>query len=249
LRLNGSTGALEWKLKPVPFNLDGDPDWASGPTLLGARCGNTVASTQKDGWSYSAASGPGSGGAPAVRWQFPPTGIPFTSGTHGDTRYLIPGAGWNDTFITTTGGFIVEAGQPSPGLTRLHGLDVCGSRFNPVRWVANIPATTQGSAYQLGPPTVTRGIVFVGTARGHLVVLADPSVWPSNGSVCNNPEVTNAACIANGFALVPRPMVLADIDLDPATNSDQIFTEPVLAGGRVFVATTAGKLYMLEPER
>jgi hypothetical protein len=44
-------------------------------------------------------------------------------------------------------------------------------------------------------------------------------------------------------------MVLADIDLDPATNSDQIFTEPVLAGGRVFVATTAGKLYMLEPER
>jgi outer membrane protein assembly factor BamB len=249
LRLNASTGALDWKLKPVPFNLDNDPDWASGPTLLRARCGGTVASTQKDGWSYATASGPGTGGAPAVRWQFPPTGIPFTSGTHGDTRYLIPGAGWNDTFITTTGGYIIEAGQVPPGLTRLHALDVCAGRFSPVRWIADIPGTTKGSAYQLGPPTVTRGVVFVGTAQGHLVVLADPSVWPSSGSVCNNPEVSNADCVANGFALVPRPKILADIDLDPTNSSDQIFTEPVLAGGRVLVATTAGKLYMLEPDK
>src|SRR5438477_420281 len=82
LRLNAGTGAIEWKLKPVPFSLDHDPDWASGPTLLASRCGNTVASTQKDGWSYAVDSGPRSNGAPLVRWQFPPTGIPFTSGTH-----------------------------------------------------------------------------------------------------------------------------------------------------------------------
>ena len=249
LRLNAGTGALEWKLKPVPFNMDDDPDWASGPTLLTTRCGNTVASTQKDGWSYAANSGLGANGLPAVRWQFPPTGIPFTSGTHGDTRYLIPGAGWNDTFISTTGGYIIEAGQVPPGMTRLHALDVCSGRASPVRWIADIPGTTKGNAYQLGPPTVTRGVVFVGTAQGHLVVLADPSVWPANGSVCNNPEVSNANCVSNGFALVPRPKILADIDLDPGNNGDAIFTEPVLADGRVFVATTAGKLYMLEPDK
>jgi outer membrane protein assembly factor BamB len=249
LRLNATTGSVEWKLQPVPFDLDDDPDWASGPTLLAARCGNTVASTQKDGWSYAVNSGPGIGGTPAVRWQFPPTGIPFTSGTHGDTRYLIPGAGWKDTYISTTGGYAVEADQVALGFTRLHALDVCSNRFNPVRWIADIPGTTKGASYQLGPPTVTRGMIFVGTAQGHLVVLADPSVWPASGSVCSSPEVSNADCVANGFALVPRPMIRADIDLDPSDNRDRIFTEPVLAGGRVFVATRAGRLYMLEPDK
>jgi hypothetical protein len=247
LRLNATTGALDWQLKPVPFNMDNDPDWASGPTLASARCGNTVASTQKDGWSYSANSGSGSNNSPSLRWQFPPTGIPFTSGSHGDTRYLIPGAAWRDTFISTTGGYTVETGQVSAGYTRLHGLDVCASPTNPVRWIADIPGTAAGSPYQLGPPTVTRGIVFLGTARGHLVVLADPEVWPGNGSVCSNPDVTNAKCVANGLTLVPRPKILADIDLDPANNNDAIFTEPVLAEGRVFVGTNAGRLYMLEP--
>ena len=256
LRLNATTGGLDWKLKPVPFDLDNDPDWASGPTLLDARCGNTVASTQKDGWSYAVRSGLGSGGIPGVRWQFPPTGIPFASGTHGDTRYLIPGAGWNDTFITTTGGYTIEAGRVPPGLTRLHALDVCAEGFNPARWIADIPGTTKGSPYQLGPPTVTRGIVFVGTAQGHLVVLADPSVWPASGSICSNPEISNADCAANGFPLVSRPNLLVDIDLDAADSEDSIFTEPVLADGRVFVATTHSDnnsrpawLYMLEPSK
>ncbi|MCA1510563.1 PQQ-binding-like beta-propeller repeat protein [Bradyrhizobium sp. NBAIM01] len=249
LRLNAATGSLDWKLKPVPFNMDDDPDWASGPTLLDARCGATVASTQKDGWSYAARAGAGAGGNPVVRWQFPPTGIPFTSGTHGDTRYLIPGAAWRDTFITTTGGYTVEAGQVPPGFTRLHALDVCAAPSGPVRWVADIPGTRKNTAYQLGPPTVTRGIVFLGTAQGHLVVLADPSVWPPAGSICDNPEVLQADCVPNGFGLVPRPQILADIDLDPSNSSDRIFTEPVLADGRVFVATTAGVLYMLETAR
>jgi outer membrane protein assembly factor BamB len=248
LRLNAKTGGLEWKLKPVPFNLDHDPDWASGPTLLTARCGNTVASTQKDGWSYAVSSGRGPGGVPQLRWQFPPTGIPFKTGTHGDTRYLIPGAAWNDTFITTTGGHIIEAGQIRPGLGRLHALDVCNPS-NPVRWIAdNIPGRRESEPSQLGPPTVTRGIVFVGTNKGHLVVLADPSVWPADGSVCDHPEVSNADCVSNGFTLVPRPKILADIDLDPHDHDDAIFTEPILASGRVFVATRAGKLYMLETD-
>ena len=112
-----------------------------------------------------------------------------------------------------------------------------------MRWVFDVPATTQGDAYQLGPPTVTRGIVFVGTAQSHLIAFADPSVWITAGSICSNPEVTNANCVANGFTLVPKPMVLADVDL----GAGSILTEPVLAGGRVFVATGGGTVFMLEP--
>ena len=124
-----------------------------------------------------------------------------------------------------------------------------GNQFNPVRWVADIPGTRKSTPYQLGPPTVTRGIVFVGTAQGHLVVLADPSVWPTAGSICDNPEVSQADCVPNGFRLVPRPRILADIDLEPRDTGDRIFTEPALADGRVFVATTSGVLYMLETAR
>ena len=258
LRLNAETGAVEWKLKPVPFELDDDPDWASGPTILTSRCGHVVASTQKDGWTYAVGAGPALRPGPSVRWQFPPTGIPFKSGTHGDSRYIFPGAGWNDTFITTMGGYSVEMGQVRPGMTRLHALDVCADRFKPVRWIADIPGTTQGNEYQLGPPTVTRGIVFVGTAQGDLVALADPSVWPASGSVCSIPEVSNADCASNGLPLVPRPTILAQICLEQLDNvclekkAGSVRTEPVLADGRVFVATsdgTFGALYMLEPDK
>ena len=33
LRLDADTGAVIWKLQPVPFDLDGDPDWSSGAAL------------------------------------------------------------------------------------------------------------------------------------------------------------------------------------------------------------------------
>jgi outer membrane protein assembly factor BamB len=258
LRLNAATGDVEWKLKPVPFDFDDDPDWATGPTLIAARCGHTVASTQKDGWSYSVDAGRNLRGVPKVRWQFPPTGIPFRSGTHGDTKYIFPGAAWNDTFITTMGGLAVETGEFMSGMTRLYGLDVCANSSDPVRWIADIPGTTSGHDYQLGPPTVTRGIVFIGTRQGHLVVLADPSIWPADGSVCSVPEVKNENCLENGFKLVPRPKRLAEINLNELDADDAILGEPALADGRVFVATRSavkpgsresiGRVYMLEPE-
>lgn len=244
LRLNAGNGAIDWKLQPVPFRLDGDPDWASGAALLATRCGHVAASTQKDGWAYAARSDSSGGGTPGMRWQFPPTGFPFTSGNHGDTRYLVAGGGWQDTFITMTGGFPVEADNVGPGYTRLHGLDTCGPRSNPVRWLLEVPGTSPGNSYQMGPPSVTRGIMFVGTTQGRLVVFADPSVLTAAGSVCSNPEVSNADCTAHGFALVPRPMVLANIDL----GAGGILTEPVLAGGRVFVATGGGSVLMLAPD-
>ena len=93
------------------------------------------------------------------------------AGAHGDTRYIKAGAGWNDTYITMDGGYEVQAGQAGFGFSRLHALDVCAPSSQPVRWIADIPETiacprggpSQSCEYQLGPPTVTGGIVFVGT--------------------------------------------------------------------------------------
>jgi outer membrane protein assembly factor BamB len=248
LRLDAGSGALAWKLQPVPFDLDGDPDWASGPALVDASCGPVVASTMKDGWAYAANASSGSAPAASVRWQFPATGFPFTSGdgtAHGDTRYLIPGAIWGQVFLTTAGGEATTTAL-NQGLRRIHALNICGGPR--VRWVADIPGLA-ASSYQLGPPTATRGIVFVGTSRGHLVALADPSVYATAMSRCSNPQIPLSACVANGFYVVPEPRFLLDLDLNPGNSGDRIATEPALAGGRVFVATSdgAGTLYMLEP--
>jgi len=251
--LDATTGAIKWKFRAVPYDDDGDPDWAAGPALLDARCGHVAASTQKDGWTYAVDSASTGGGSPGLHWQFPPTGVPFPvpDGRHGDTRYIKPGAGWNDTYITMDGGYPVEVNNTESGFTRLHGLDTCASSTQPVRWISdNIPSTIpaapdngNSAAGQLGPPTVTRGIVFVGTSAGHLVALADPSVYPTAYSVCADPTVTNTDCENNGLALVPRPLVIRDIDL----KAGAILSEPALANGRVFVATTGGKVIMLAP--
>jgi hypothetical protein len=132
------------------------------------------------------------------------------------------------------------------GFNRLHALNVCAGQGNRVRWIVDVPSTTAGISYQLGPPTVTRGIVYVGTAQGHLVAIADPSVWPAAGSRCSKPDISNADCVVNGFSLVPRPRVLLDLAVEPGAA---ILTEPVIAGNRIFVATMGGMLYMLKPSK
>jgi len=255
LRLNRTTGALTWKHQPVPFALDGDPDWASGPSLMATSCGPVVASTMKDGWSYAVRAAAGAGTTADVLWQFPPTGFPFTMGdgtAHGDSRYLVPGAAWNGVFVTMDGGEqLVDSTMF--GFNRLHALNVCAGRRDRVRWIADVPGASP-SDYQLGPPSVTRGIVYVGTAQGHLVAIADPSVWPSIGSRCSNPAVSNADCLAHGFRLIPLPKVLLDLPV----GAGMIRNEPVLAGNRVFVAVSGapfagaamvGRVFMIEPGR
>jgi len=155
------------------------------------------------------------------------------------------------------GGYEVQADQAGFGFSRLHALDVCAPSSQPVRWIADIPETmacpgavAEGfntCEYQMGPPTVTGGIIFVGTGNGHLIALADPAVYPSALSVCSNPEVATNQCVAMGFALVPRPIQLLDLALGSGFGSIQ--TEPVLAGGRVFVAGDGGQLMMLAPTK
>ena len=180
-----------WKHQPVPFELDADPDWAAGATVMRSSCGTLVTSTQKDGWAYALDAGrekegDGIPAAPSVRWQFPATGFPFTArdGTvHGDKRYLRPGAAWQNVYITMTGGLNVVNDAVS-GYRRLHGLNACASATERIRWILDVPGAS-GATYSLGPPTVSRGIVFVGTGTGRLIVFADPVEGRLQGYVVN----------------------------------------------------------------
>ncbi len=240
LRLDRDTGAVAWQFQPVPWLLDGDPDWSAAPTVMKATCGTLAISTQKDGWTHALNAATGS-----RLWSFPPATIPFSpaDGTiHGDTRYMRGGAAWGDVYIAMNGGLNLTTTGATGGYRRLHAFNTCAAESDRLRWLIDVPGTS-GATYSLGHPTVTRGIVYVGTDLGHLVAIADPSVHPPAGFRCNNPDVPSAACVALGYALVPQPAVLADVTL----TGRMVYTEPVLAKGRVYVATESGYVYMLSP--
>jgi outer membrane protein assembly factor BamB len=242
LRLDSTTGALVWKFQPVPFAMDDDPDWSAGVTLMSASCGTLAASVMKDGWAYAIDVGTSAPGPPSMRWQFPPTHVPFVMGdgtTHGDTRYLRPGATWGDVFIVTTGGLNVTSPSGlNNSYSRVHALNACAAASDRIRWIKDVP--TAAGAYSLGPPSVTRGITYIGTSAGHLIAIADPSIAVPAGFRCGQPDIATASCVGAGFTLVPDPAVLADVTL-----SGSILTEPVLVGGKVYVATGSGMIYGL----
>jgi len=248
LRLDLNTGAVVWKHQPVPFSMDNDPDWAAGPAITWPSCGTVAVSTQKDGWTW-AVDETSSTSSASVRWAFPSG--PWSTGgfhpgdgtVHGDTDYKRPGASWGDVFVGTMGGFETISNLDA-GLTRLHALNVCASDAQRVRWLKDIPGTS-GPTYALGPPTVTGGMFFVGTAGGHVVAVADPSIQPALGSRCEDPAIPNGVCGLLGHRLVPDPWI-KDVTL-PGGSSDAIFGEPVLVDGHVYVATFAGNVYMLKP--
>jgi outer membrane protein assembly factor BamB len=244
LRLDKTNGSVIWKFQPVPYALDGDPDWAASPTYMGASCGAVIISTMKDGWTHALNAGNGVPGPASRRWSFPPAAIPFTPGdgtVHGDSRYMRSGAAWDDVYITMNGGLNLTS-SVSSGYKRLHAFNVCANAADRIRWIIDVPGTS-GATYSLGSPTVTNGVVYVGTDQGHLVAIADPSIAPAAGWRCSNPAVSNANCIAMGFTFVPQPAVLADVPL----AGRMVYTEPVLARGKVYVATEAGNVYMLSP--
>jgi outer membrane protein assembly factor BamB len=254
IRVDRNTGNIIWAFQPVPFALDDDPDWSAGAAIMPTSCGDLVASVQKDGWSYAVGAGNGTPGAAPVKWQFPPTGYPFDPNgphDHGDTDYKRPGAVWNDVFIVTTGGESLVHDGVNAGYGRLHALNACAtSEKTRVRWLttkADLPHNS-GGGYALGSPTVTGGIVYVGTDQGHLLVLGDPLVVPASGQQCSNIDYTTAAtCTAAGYVMVPTPKLLADVAMPDGGDIAGLRDEPVLARGRVFVGTGAGHVYMLQP--
>jgi outer membrane protein assembly factor BamB len=248
LRLDKDSGAIKWQHQPVPYALDDDPDWAAGAVVMDTSCGRLVTSQQKDGWAWSVEAGNGS-----VKWAFP-TGPWATSGFHtgdgtfhGDTDYKRPGAAWGDVYVAVVGGLDTVTNLTA-GYTRLHALNVCAPENRRVRWIKDVPATSGFAGYPMGPPTITHGIVYVGTVEGHLVVIGDPSVVPPVGWRCSDPNVSTPICAILGslgsvVRLVPDPAVLKDIALPGATA---IFGEPVLVGDHVIVADQGGKVFMLD---
>jgi outer membrane protein assembly factor BamB len=249
VRLDPVTGAVNGKLQPVPYVNDADPDWSAGATLMSASCGNLSLSTMKDGFSYAGNLGP----PLSFRWQYPSVSYPFPIVdpiNHGDIRYHRAGAAWNDLYFSMSGGpQILDTSDPLAtfqGYRHLHAFNVCSG--NP-QWVALLDGFTNvvnsTHSWALGPPTVTQGIVYVGTNQGFLLAIADPSVWPSQGARCTMPTLNNADCVAAGFQLVPNPTVLKALNL----GGQILRGEPALAHGMVYVANSAGFLFRIAPER
>jgi outer membrane protein assembly factor BamB len=249
VRLDPATGTVNGKIQPVPYKNDGDPDWAAGATLMAASCGELSLSTMKDGFSYAGNLGP----PLSFRWQYPSVSYPFPlidPLTHGDIRYHRAGAAWNDLYFSMSGGpQILDQSDPLntfQGYRHVHAFNVCAG--NPA-WVAILDNfTTPVSntwSWALGPPTVTDGIVYVGTNRGFLLAIADPSVWPSQGARCTLPTLNNVDCIAAGWQLVPNPTVLKALNL----GGQILRGEPALANGTVYVANSLGLLFRIVPEK
>jgi len=253
IRADKNTGGIVWEFQPVPYALDDDPDWAAGTAIMAASCGELIASVQKDGWAYAVSAGTTTPGPPHVAWQFPPTGYPFTGYVHGDSDYKHPGAAWNDVFIVSTGGEDLTVDGVGAGYGKLQALNACASNeTNRVRWIAEIPnanlSSDAGPGYAIGSPTVTGGIVYIGTNTGHLIALADPAVWPAAGARCSNVRYTDAAeCMKNNYVLVPIPAVLANVALPDGGDIAGLRGEAAVADGKIFVATNMGHVYMLSP--
>jgi outer membrane protein assembly factor BamB len=247
VRVNKDSGDLVWAFQPVPYKMDLDPDWAAGASVMATSCGKLIASVQKDGWAYAVRAGDDKPAAPDVKWQFPPTGFPFTQYVHSDTHYKRPGAAWNDVLVISTGGESLPNDGVTPGYTKLHALNACADdEKQRVRWIADIPNASGG--YALGAPSVTGGIVFVGTNTGHLIVLADPSIVPNTGWRCSNIDYTTAStCTTAGYVLVPVPKILANVAMPDNGSMASVRSEVALAKGRAFVATSQGHVYMLAP--
>ncbi len=246
IRLDGRTGMMIWKFQPVPWVLDSDPDWAATPAVHEASCASMAVAPMKDDYTHAIATGPSApSGNPAVlglslrRWTFPFAAvIPFTSGRHYDDRYIRPAATWRDVVFAVTGGRDLVA-NPTAGYNRLYALNACASDFERVRWWVQF----DGWGYPtMGAPSVTRGIVYIGSAADTLYAIADPDVHAPAGTQCDFPGVSNVDCAPNGFRLTPIPAVLARVPL-----SGSIRTTPALARGRVYVTTDAGYLHALAP--
>jgi hypothetical protein len=172
--------------------------------------------------------------------------VPFTpiaGVTHGDTHYKKPGAAWGDVLFIVTGGLSRVANGPASGYGKLHALNACAPRAQRVRWILDVPSSS-GGGYSLGAPTVSGGIVYIGTDLGHVVAIADPSVLapPSSARRCENANYTVFLCGLLGYRVVPVPVVLADVPVNGG-----MWTEPALAKGRVFVSTATGYVHMLAP--
>ena len=122
----------------------------------------------------------------------------------------------------------------------LHAVNSCGNDTGRERW-------WMAFSSQLGAPSVTHGIVYVGEQSGALHVIADTSVRTSGQTHCEVEFTSGNPILPDtcfwGFTPVPVELKLPPIQLIGA-----IRTTPALARNRVYVSTDAGYLFALAPK-
>jgi hypothetical protein len=181
---------------------------------------------------------------------------------------------WGNVYVAMNGGLNLTESGVTGGYHRLHAFNVCAAEKSRLRWLIDVPGTSlrcSRNKFCLGNPTITGGIVYVGTDQGHLVAIADPTVKRAAGWRCENADVKSGDCVHLGYRLTRQPAILADVTLPLSlpcsstcpqhpcslTNS-LVYTEPVLANGKAYVSTEvrdckgegksiAGYVYMLQP--
>jgi outer membrane protein assembly factor BamB len=235
-----------------------DDDWAATPSVMDASCGKLVVSTQKDGFTHAvpadAAAGTGRG------WVFP-ANTPMSG--DGSPGYAAPGAAWGDVYYVVDGGNDL-ATQSGQGQKRITALNACTGDRERVRWMLDYPPfkNCDDEKCGFGPPSVSHGVVYVGTRSGHLLAIEDPRVAPGKvtGWRCDDPTLPAFLCTGIRICapplhpvchnvsigrLVPIPFYV-DVDLklndllvsNTITNEliSAIVAEPALAHGRVYIA-------------
>ena len=263
-KLDWHHNQILWQLQPVAIQHDHDPDYAASPMVAKTHCGTLAIGVQKDGYVHAVhvRSG-GFHSNPACsyaghnlvcpRWTFPSApSLPFEDDSHGDTRFIRPGAVDHERVYITGGGYNLTAIAPYGGsiiLNRLYSLNACGDDDDRVRWIYDMNGDGAGA------PSVANGLIYVGadtefdtSATAHdFDVLADTEVVKATKFVCSYPQGPPApippgpVCSA-GFKPVPVPERVGHLTLTGAMPG-----HPAIAEGRVFVATTAGYLYGLAP--
>jgi outer membrane protein assembly factor BamB len=257
LKLDWHSGNVLWQIQPVDVDWDFDPDWAASPIVGQVGCGTLAISVQKDGYVHAAniktggpfvnpaCSYPGHS-LDCPRWTFPTVPhLPFQEDGHDDTRFLRPGALDGDHVFITAGGLnLTELGPTGhytnpPGridLARIYSLNCCGSDLDRIRWILDLDGTA-------GAPSIANRVVYVGTGAGTLYAIADIDVMSPDSSRCSYPNVAaGSTCTMGGFRTVVAPHIVRKVSL-----SGSIPGIPAISNGHVFVATTSGHLYGLEP--
>ena len=231
IALDAGSGAVLWRQRL-------ETPAAGAPSVEGG----TVYAVGRDGGAMAVAAESGK-----VQWTV--QGTPDSSGMAGEGSAAI---GADAVYIPSPAGEIMAVALD--GQTRLWNAAVSGQRLG-------VPTATMGSL--TGDPVISGGVIYAGSAGGRTVAIdakTGKRIWTTNEGALNPPLVVGGSVfVVNDQARLVR--------LDAATGEVIWSTEmpyftkekvkkrkgifahygPVLAGGRVVVASSDGLLRMFDP--
>ena len=229
--LDAASGAIVWRQR-LDAPLTGAP----------AVDGNAVYAVGRDGSAAAVAVDTG-----RILWQVP--GTPSASGMIGASS---PAIGDAEVYFPFASGEIAAVGKD--GGERAWGAAVAGKRL--------------GRAYAIvgditGDPVISGGVLYAGTAAGRTVAIDAATgmrLWTANEGALNPPLVVGGSVfVVNDEARLVRldggtGDVIWSVEMpyftkDKAKKRKAIFAHygPVLAGGRIVVASSDGALRLFDP--